>query len=746
MPLERVSLARGTNGAAASAPSSDKFTATPEELRVIQEKMKDPVFVELMHDYMKSLGDPETRREEEAYLEQAEREAREGGDFSFEFVFPRPAYVVELLEPSNTRLTSTELKQLGLTKATEHATPIRSFLNVCQSDKVKTFTEHSTGDRYGSNWEVPVSVSQRRVEAYNPVSASPSQKVPAEFAASAAGTQPCIVHDAVFHPATLALAERSNKFLCFLTEIAVEHLNSGYGESNGFKFRRLPSSVLSIGTPQNQTLRTTQGKSPFEVDPRDPVLQRPTRHISGATKSPTSTLTENNTTATPATTPAAPPPPAASPPSSLSSTLPPYTIAHRGSVDLTEAWRWSVSDKRVGVPAELVVKLTFAEVQRAAALDITITADGHAVRVNRTAGQSRYAGEVPLPFAVEEEPTRARFDRARGVLTLILKVVPPPLPAGALTAAELRRTLPGAPVVAAGTLVASSAEAGNEKMVEHEKEEVGERDSTSAAPPATAPTVQVPLSPPSSPRPSASDKTAQAAQVKLPASVLVPTSTQPTGRPELAHIGDQDRVAAMMAQVQAARAARVAAAAAEKTDRVAKDETASSSAAPAQAAVLDTPPAPAREESKYIDEAPPAVNKSEEAAPTVARTSTNAAEVHKSEEPRIEKEAIPLIRKTSSQTLAAGEAMHHVRASDDNDVDSVRARQQAWATMMEAEMQAAKAREEAEAAEAARAAEVQAAKARRKLAAEKEQERVEQLAQAKRDAMPLSNKYIFAID
>jgi dynein assembly factor 2, axonemal len=757
MPLERVNLARGAGGAAAAgAPPAEAFKATPEELRVIEEKMKDPVFVELMHDYMKSLEDPETRREEEAYLEQAEREAREGGDFSFEFVFPRAAYAVELLEPSNVRVTAAEAKRLGVAaeeglKAAYDTSPtvVRSFLNVCQSDKIKAFTEHTTGDPSGSNWEVPVSVSQRRVEVYNPAPSSPSARIPAEYAATttAGAPQLCVVHDVVFHPSTLSLAERSTKFMCFLIEIAVEHLNSGYGESNGFKFRRLPSSVVSIGTPQNQTLRTTHDTTPFAADPHDPVLQRSIRHIAATTTAPTTTTPaaaarDSGMPALPSGEGTAGHP---TPSTNTTLQLPPYTIAHRGSIDLTDAWRWSVSDKRVGVPQELVVKLTFAEVRRAAALDITVTDDSRALRITRTEGQPRYEGEVPLPFAVEEVPTLAQFDRTRGVLTLTLKVVPPPRPEGVPTAEELRSTLPGA-VGATNTGSHSRQRDCTEKavsVVTLPSQEVAAATQIQCQPSSDCP-------PPTSSAPHTSPPLHNAAAAQTDNSPSAPPlPAVPANKPEVAHIGEQDRVAAMMAQVVAARAARVAAeaAAAAAEDEGGKDSPKDDrdptylSAAAADATLAASTCAVLSEARQSSGEHPLSGG-----ALSSTAVDANSNELSNSVgTQQKEQEGVPFIRKAASQPTAV-EALKNDAAHDTEEEAVVRARQQAWAAMMAAEMQVAKAREEAEAAEAARAAEVQATKARRKLAAEKEQERLEQLAQAKRDTLPLSNKYLFAID
>ncbi|KAI5691045.1 preRNA processing PIH1 [Leishmania braziliensis] len=765
MPLEHINLARNrlspagaatarrgsTSGSETAAGQvGEKFTATQEELLVIQEKMKDPVFSELMHEYMKSLEDPETRREEEAYLEQAEREAREGGDFSFEFVFPRAAFVVELLESSNTAVSAVELKKLGFdtsatTRTAAKTSSARSFLNFCSSEKVKAFTERTTGDAKASNWEVPVSVSQRRVEAYQPVKSSPSASIPAEYVAAcdsafASSSSPsvCVVRDVVFHPSTLALAERSPRFMCFLAEIAVEHINSGYGESNGFRFRRLPSSIVSIGTPLNQTIRSSSrtGGSLFDADPRAPVLTRPTKNLpavkdsdcSPSTASPSPSTTSAKALTSLGTGGAKGPKgtvseaAAASATSSKTAALPPYTITHRGSVDLSDAWQWRVSDKRVGVPEELIVKLTFAGVRRASVLDIAITPDGQAVRIDPTEGQGRYEGLLVLPFTVEEAPRKAQFDCSRGVLTLTLKVVPPPLPDGAPNAEQLRKALQGETGDAVDECIGEFSEKAAINQQSESQSSHCVPSSSFAEVGVNALAKETAASPASVTRAESPEKTS--------AEPLLPTPAAPTSRgPELAHIGDQDRVAVMMAQVRAAREAREAAAGTvdiEKPD----------------ASVPASPSVPTTALCVSVDNG--SDKSDEQMQHTAVASASDSAQAEVTAAHEKSQEAIPFIRKApvTTATLPAAD----VGDEEGDDIKTMRARQQAWAAMIEAEMQLTRAREEAETLQAAQEAEVQAAKARRKIAAEKELERLTHAAREKRNSLPLSNKYIFSID
>ena len=271
----------------------DDFKATPDELRTIADKMKDPEFRKLWAEYTQSLQDPQYRKEEEEYLKQIEKEAKDGGDYSFDFIFPRAVFCIELLEGDG-----------------------KTFVNICESEKVDEYREQPGADARGSNWLVPVSVGKPHDESLDGRDVS--------------------VYDAVFHPKTIGLASHSDRFMCFLVEIAVEHINGGFGRAFGFKFRRLPSSQKSIGTPANQTIRKEKGQSPFG----DAGLP--------ASLGPIKVAPAKEHSCQPAQAAPAPQAAAATALPKNAAHLPKYTILHKGEVDLTDAWNWKKSDKRIG--------------------------------------------------------------------------------------------------------------------------------------------------------------------------------------------------------------------------------------------------------------------------------------------------------------------------------------------------------------------------------------------------------------
>ena len=489
MPIESINL----------FDKKEEFKPTADEMRVIADKMKDPEFAKLMHEYMETLNDPQTRKEEEEYLEQMEREAKEGGDYSFDFIFPKPVFAIELLE--------TQKKKV--------------IVNMCTSDKVDEYREETTNSRQSANWHVPVSVSKERPEQYNGAA--------------------YVVYDAVFNPKTMALAERSDKFVCFLVEIVVENINQGYKESFGFKFLRLPSSLRSVGQPQNQTVRREKGKAAFPLSD-EPVSTRPVKPaLSQAAKSVASAVASTKAASAAAQQNAAAPPP-------VPSSVPKFQIMHKGEIDLTDAWNWKVVDKRIGVPRELLVKLELPEAASAADLDIDVTE--HYIDIGKST-KHPYHGTISLPFSVDATPVGAKFDKSKRILSLTLRVVPPVKPAEAIPPPELFPQI---------------------------REQPAPIESAAAAPPVESAPVAEPAADvktvPEQAAPLAEEK--RGAE-KLPAPVPIPAVTaadppaeaseqpQAAPKPDLSSLsGDQDRMQQLMAKLAQARKEREEAEEAER--------------------------------------------------------------------------------------------------------------------------------------------------------------------------------------
>ncbi|ESL11043.1 hypothetical protein TRSC58_01216 [Trypanosoma rangeli SC58] len=697
MPLESINLSRRD-------AQEEKFTPTPEELRTIQEKMKDPKFVELFQDYVKSMEDPETRREEEAYLQQVEREAKAGGDHSFDFVFPTPGFVVELLEAATSYRVKHSSLKVGDKKTKQ--TP-RVYVNMCSSAKIDPFSEQSTGDKEKSNWLVPVSVSRPRTEFFSEdvtTSTKSGEKQPNEDEDVAS---PVVVYDAVFHPDTLQLADRSDRFCCFLVNIAVEHINSGYGDNHGFGFRRLSSRIRAVGTPQNQTISREKGKSPFAAAMNEPVLTQPTKVL------PPSPATDGNrkpalgkkdresdemqTTAKAAGTSMAGAATVSSDKVVKKEHLPHYTVAHRGHIDLSETWGWKIVDRRIGVPETLVVKMEFTGVRSASELNIEVESTYVIVA---KASSHPYYGTLTLPFSVDSTPLEAKFEKKKALLTLVLRVVPP-APTG-ITAADMRREL-------------GAAREPSVSEVRDTKEMTGEDAGASA--PGTAPAGFVENN---------ATSTVRAASPESACPPAAKSSEETPFVPQVSCIGDQDRARLMMEKVQAARRERERAAMeAEKLEvRVDKTEN-----APQE-----------KEHEKTPDE-----RVSEDAKQKTQREA-DTEPVASAEPPLVPLPAPTVALMTADVDAPMGVEDGVNLAKNAAELELLQQRQEAWKSDMHRRIEAKEDEDREKALMADREARREAERLRRRAEAARRQEELAVKLGERMTELPLRNRHIFTVD
>ncbi|RNF11242.1 putative protein kintoun-like [Trypanosoma rangeli] len=697
MPLETINLS--SRGA-----QEEKFTPTPEELRTIQEKMKDPKFVELFQDYVKSMEDPETRREEEAYLQQVEREAKAGGDHSFDFVFPTPGFVVELLEPATSyRVTHSSLK-VG-DKKNKRAS--RVYVNMCSSSKIDPFSEQSTGDNEKSNWLVPVSVSRPRTEFFSEdvtTSAKSGEKQPKE---DEDVVSPVVVYDAVFHPDTLQLADRSDRFCCFLVNIAVEHINSGYGDSHGFEFRRLSSRIRAVGTPQNQTISREKGKSPFAAAMNEPVLTQPTKIL------PPSPATDGNRKPAPgkkdretggmqsATKAAGTSMVGAGRVSSdkivKKEHLPHCTVAHRGHIDLSETWGWKIVDRRIGVPETLVVKMEFTGVRSASELNIEVES---AYVTIAKASTHPYYGTLTLPFSVESTPLEAKFERKKALLTLVLRVVPP-APTG-LTAEDMRQEL-------------GAAREPSVSEVKDTKEMTGEHAVASVPGPATAGFAD-----------NNETSTERAVSPELACPPAAESSEETLFVPQVSSIGDQDRVRLMMEKVQAARRERERAATKSDQLEVCVDKT------------EDT--LQEKEHEKIPDE------RVFEDAKQETQREADTESVASAEPPLVPLPAptVPLMATDVDAPVGVEDGTNF--AKNAADLELLQQRQESWKNDMHRRIEAREDEEREKAFMADREARREAERLRKRAEAARRQEELAVKLGERMTELPLRNRHIFTVD
>eukprot|EP00667_Euglena_gracilis_P007535 EG_transcript_7605 len=370
-------------------PVANDAPPTKEELQRIADCMEKPEFRKLLNEYFEAMQDPETKKEEEEYLKQLEREAEEG-NYQLQILIPQPAFCVKCRNKAREKV----------------------YINICSSDKVEVFREDYTGQSRNATWNIPLSIGKPRSEMDKHGKAIET-------------------YDAVFHPKTVQLANDSPKFMCFLVEICVEHINDGYQKSLVPEFRRL-AKVVSKGKPAAQSIRVKTddpAASPVAVPglgaaPNVSTINMlPSRAPKPNAKPPTNDVlhppmpTESATEPQPKAPPKGTIPSATPPPQWVQ---PDYTLVHRGEVSLGDAWGEREDLKR-HLPKELVLTIKLplmVSSSEADALEITES------RVFLKSDKHMYYLDLQLPFAVDEDKCSAKFDKNKRVLTVTMGVRP----------------------------------------------------------------------------------------------------------------------------------------------------------------------------------------------------------------------------------------------------------------------------------------------------------------------------------
>eukprot|EP01064_Diplonema_japonicum_P036585 TRINITY_DN8271_c0_g1_i2.p1 TRINITY_DN8271_c0_g1~~TRINITY_DN8271_c0_g1_i2.p1 ORF type:complete len:610 (+),score=214.59 TRINITY_DN8271_c0_g1_i2:66-1832(+) len=391
-----------------------KVEMTQDEMKRFQECMKNPEFIDLWHDYAKEISDPKNLKEQEEYLNQVEQEAKEQGDHSFTFIFPKPNFCV--------RMNCKE----------------RIYINVCDDDKVEEPVEKTTGNLNASSWEVPICLGKIRDDI--------------------AEDKECKVVDACYHPKATFLAKKSDKFMVFLVEIAVENMNHTYAKdlpcTIPMEFRRM--SFECVGSPAAQTIRiqpvkgkegelVVQKKAPghvasktafkgnegfadrlaasmgdqtakeklkaqkkAEADAELAQLDKKRREMEekAAEEQRRADEFKRNLAKGMGAQPAKP-------------SFPKYTITQQGTKGYEDCWNRTEEPQRK-LPKFLKVVVSLPDVKKATDIDMHLEPQVISLTSEKHKGIN---GDIKLPYEVNPDAASAKFEKAKKVLTVTLPVV-----------------------------------------------------------------------------------------------------------------------------------------------------------------------------------------------------------------------------------------------------------------------------------------------------------------------------------
>ncbi|OCT68331.1 hypothetical protein XELAEV_18039630mg [Xenopus laevis] len=342
-----------------------------EELDRFTKAFQDPKFREMFVQYAEEIRDPENRRKYEQEISQMESER----GMDIKFIHPKPGYVL---------LTSVN----GVQKC---------YLNICSNDLLQK-PECKPGKdgegKAGLHWSLPYSLSAGREDLGKDGSKH-------------------VIYDVVFHPDTLHIASKNEKFKMIVDSTSLEAVASQFD----VKLDKANVRTLSMkykGVPNPSVLRKPLlGTTPKHGDPEDPLsfpypYDVPTavgkekkdqkRVIKEEHKQHVTTSEQD--------------------PDIQIATTPNYTVRHRSYVDLQD-FRDSRDSTPSPVPKELVITVDLPLLNSAESVNLHIAGKNLSLESEKPA----YKLNVKLPYVVEDNQGKAQFNKARRQLIITVPVI-----------------------------------------------------------------------------------------------------------------------------------------------------------------------------------------------------------------------------------------------------------------------------------------------------------------------------------
>nr|XP_033808352.1 protein kintoun isoform X2 [Geotrypetes seraphini] len=344
---------------------------TTEEMQQLSKAFKDEKFKELFIAYAKEISDPENKKKYEEEITLLEKER----GIDVKFVHPQPGHVLK------TSLNGVQ----------------KCYINVCSNELItKPGCEAGKGkdNRKGQHWSLPYSL------------------VPGREDLGKEGRKH-MIYDVVFHPETLYMASKNQRFKQMVDSTAVEAIEKQFG----VKLDEKNAKMLKLkykGVPQAAVLRTPLPGKPQETVDADDPLQFPYPYETEKSDLPEErgqaevkkTATVAHQTDEDRELRCAKP------------NTPRYTIVHRSHFDLQD-YRYVRDAAPSPIPKELVVIIDLPLLKSAeqATLDV---AEKHLSLESR---KPDYSLQISLPYRVHENQGTAKFNKAKKQLVITLPVV-----------------------------------------------------------------------------------------------------------------------------------------------------------------------------------------------------------------------------------------------------------------------------------------------------------------------------------
>jgi len=357
---------------AAMEAGETKLNLTKEEQDNFTKAMKKPEFTKLLKEYMDEISDPKHREEQEAYLRQLEKDNKVPEHMKL--IYPEAAFCIKVrrLEGS-----PDQLQDKG-----------KVFINVCTSDEIGKPSH--TKEAKGVNWQLPYSLGPLRHEQDNAGEAQPT-------------------FDFCLHPATVHQYGKNPQFRKMIIDTALDAVEA--------RVKQVLTGTLQL---KKDTVRVLKNVTCIGGKPA--VMQIGAQTNAGeTTKSDNNAENKKQDAADQAKKQAAPKSNRVTPPKvERPENEPKHTITHRGQVDIADFVE-SKTQSSVRRPKELVIRIAVPAVKSAKYLDIE-TSELSFKLTTTASTKADYKLDLDLPYPVDADNGRAKFDKETRTLEVILPV------------------------------------------------------------------------------------------------------------------------------------------------------------------------------------------------------------------------------------------------------------------------------------------------------------------------------------
>lgn len=217
--------------------NSKKLNLSSDEKRRLFNCMKQKEFQTLLQDYMRDMSDPKTRREQELYIQQLERQNQLPAGLTI--LRPKPEFCVKV------RVLDDDGKRGA-----------KVFVNICSSPQVdKAFPETvKRGGQMGTNWRIPYNMNPQARSCLDNKNVS------------------CTAFDVIFNDVSVAELRINDRMRDLLIKTALEGVSRQLKKALAQDFVVLKNAKFKGGEPASLSIKDPKAASKAGAKKSDPLV------------------------------------------------------------------------------------------------------------------------------------------------------------------------------------------------------------------------------------------------------------------------------------------------------------------------------------------------------------------------------------------------------------------------------------------------------------------------------------------